>query len=407
MPTDIGDSITAGGVAGRISIIAAFLLLNAIFVAAEYSLAALSPEADEQQPTPTTAIRLGSSLASLALGVVAGPIWFAGVAMAHIILGWLLPGSIAIERPLQTSRVAVPVVRFFAKITSPVVWVLDVTTNTLLRALGFEDANGSRPAHTPDQLRSLVMKAHASGSLDESDRAMLAAVFDFKQKKASDVMRPRTEIVAIDIESTEEEVRSIVSSERYSRYPVYRDTLDDVVGVFLAKDLWLREADQSFDLHLLLREALYVPDGRPAARILDDLQKTRAYMAIVLDEYGGTSGIISVEDLVEEVMGDIADEYDQASRTALELDGILELAGSLSIIDARSDYRLDIPEGEWSTLGGFVFSQLGRLPKVGDKVQLPDAELEVVAMDGRRVAALRIHRGAPLVPSEVIVAANN
>jgi putative hemolysin len=118
-------------------------------------------------------------------------------------------------------------------------------------------------------------------------------------------------------------------------------------------------------------------------------------MAVVLDEYGGTAGIITLEDLVEEVVGDISDEYDLAARTAFEDNGVLELAGSLSLIDVRSDHRLPIPEGEWTTLGGYAFAQLGRLPRVGDRVGFPGGELEVVAMDGRRVAALRIHRGSP------------
>jgi CBS domain containing-hemolysin-like protein len=236
------------------------------------------------------------------------------------------------------------------------------------------------------------MHAHAQGEIEESDRAMLAGVFDFKQKRAHDVMRPRTDVAAISIDATETEVWETVRAERYSRYPVYRDTLDDVIGVFIVKDLWLRNREEHFELASFVREALYVPDNRPAERVLDDLRRTRAYMAVVLDEYGGTAGIITIEDLVEEVMGDIADEYDLAARTSLEMNGVLELAGTLSLIDARSDHQLQIPEGDWTTLGGYVFSQLGRLPKVGDRVAIPDGELEVVAMDGRRVAALRVHR---------------
>jgi len=135
-----------------------------------------------------------------------------------------------------------------------------------------------------------------------------------------------------------------------------------------------------------------VPDTRAAERVLDDLRRTRAHMAIVLDEYGGTAGIVTVEDLVEEVVGDIADEYDLATRSAMMSDGVLELAGSLSLIDVRSDHNIPIPEGSWSTLGGYVFSRLGRLPRVGDRVKFPGGELEVVAMDGRRVAAVRVHR---------------
>ena len=125
---------------------------------------------------------------------------------------------------------------------------------------------------------------------------------------------------------------------------------------------------------------------------MEDLRKTRAQMAVVLDEYGGTAGILTMEDLVEEVVGDITDEYDMASRTAVVTDGVLELAGTLSLVDVRSDHHLRIPEGDWSTLGGYAFGRLGRLPKIGDRVPFPGGELEVIAMDGRRVAGLRVHR---------------
>jgi CBS domain containing-hemolysin-like protein len=217
-------------------------------------------------------------------------------------------------------------------------------------------------------------------------------VFDFHEKKAYDVMRPRTDVAALDIDLTESEVWEVVRRERYSRYPVYRDTLDDVIGVFLAKDLWLYNGDEPFSLKRFVRPALYVPSSRPAERVMEDLRKSRAQMAVVLDEYGGTAGIVTMEDLVEEVVGDITDEYDFASRTAVMTDGVLELAGTLSLVDVRSDYGLRIPEGDWSTLGGYAFGRLGRLPKIGDRVPYPGGELEIIAMDGRRVAGLRVHR---------------
>jgi CBS domain containing-hemolysin-like protein len=242
------------------------------------------------------------------------------------------------------------------------------------------------------------MQARAHGTLDESDSLMLAGVFDFHEKKARDVMRPRTDVVAIDIESTEQEVWAKVREERYSRYPVVRESLDDVIGVFLAKDLWLHEATKPFSLVELTREPLYVPDSRPAERVLDDLRRTRAHMAVVLDEYGGTAGIITMEDLIEEVIGDISDEYDMAARSAIEANGVLELDGTMSLIDVRSDHRVQIPEGDWTTLGGYAFARLGRLPKMGDRVPVPGGELEVIAMDGRRIAALRVHRIHPTPP---------
>ncbi|MDQ3950684.1 MAG: hemolysin family protein, partial [Gemmatimonadota bacterium] len=210
-----------------------------------------------------------------------------------------------------------------------------------------------------------------------------------------DVMRPRTEIVAIPADATTEQVWEILRRERYSRYPVYEDTLDNVIGVFLAKDFWLYEGNEPFELRKFVREALYLPETRPAERVLDDLRKTRAQMAVVVDEYGGTAGIVTMEDLVEEVVGDINDEYDVAARReAIETNGVLELEGALSLVDARSDYQLMIPDGDWSTLGGYAFAKIGRIPRLGDRAPFPGGELEVVAMDGRRVAAVRVHRRA-------------
>jgi putative hemolysin len=160
----------------------------------------------------------------------------------------------------------------------------------------------------------------------------------------------------------------------------------------VAKDLLLHRAPQPFELRQTIREVLFVPDSRPAERVMDDLRKARAQMAIVLDEFGGTAGIVTLEDLVEEVVGDIADEYDVQARRSIEMEGVLELVGSMSLVDARSDFGIPIPEGGWSTLGGYVFSQLGRVAAIGDRVVFPGGELEVVAIDGRRVAAVRVHR---------------
>jgi CBS domain containing-hemolysin-like protein len=303
-----------------------------------------------------------------------------------------MPKSLALLHPEVVSMWVVRPLRWFAQLMTPFIWVLNGTANGLLKALGLRPVEEAARVHSPEELRMLVMQTSAHGLLDESDRAMLAGVFDFHFKKARDVMRPRTEIVAISADASEAEVWETVRRERYSRYPVYGESLDDVVGVFLAKDLWLHDRSKAFNLRDLLREPLFVPDSRPAERVLDDLRRTRAHMAIVLDEYGGTAGILTMEDLVEEVVGDIADEYDLATRTALMSDGVLELAGSLSLIDVRSDHNIPIPEGSWSTLGGYVFSRLGRLPRVGDRVKFPGGELEVVAMDGRRVAAVRVHR---------------
>jgi CBS domain containing-hemolysin-like protein len=433
--------LTIGGIGWRLGAVMVLVLLNGFFVAAEFALvgsrrsridhmveegsnsAKVVQHALDQLDRYISGTQLGITLASLALGWIGEPALasmidrglaalglphsptvahsgaaiitaFLIITFLHIVLGELAPKSLALIMPERVSLVIVRPLIWFSRIMSPFIWVLNGAANILLRAVGIGPMREGSHVHSADELRLLVMQARAHGSIDESDSLMLAGVFDFHEKKARDVMRPRTEVVAIPVDATEQEVWDTVRAERYSRYPVYRESLDDVVGVFLAKDLWLHDGSEAFALKAFVREALYVPDTRPAERVLDDLRKTRAQMAVVLDEYGGTAGILTMEDLVEEVIGDIADEYDLAARTSLETDGVLELAGQLSLIDVRSDHRVAIPEGDWATLGGYVFSRLGRLPRVGDRVTYPGGDLEVVAMDGRRVAAVRVHRKA-------------
>ncbi len=436
---EVEEALTAGAIIARLSIVLILVAINGFFVAAEFALVAarrsridaMVDAGDGKALTVQHALthldryisgtQIGITLASLALGWVGEPALsviidrflalfgvqpptgsahlsvsivtaFLIITFLHIVLGELAPKSVALIAPEQVSRWLARPLIIFSKIMSPFIAVLNGTANRLLMLFGMHSASESSHIHSPEELRLLVMQSRAHGTLDESDSMMLAGVFDFHDKKARDVMRPRTEVAALDIDTDAEELWKTLRSERYSRYPVYRDSLDDIVGIFLGKDLWLHDGNEQFALKNFVREALFVPDSRPAELVLDDLRKTRAHMAVVLDEYGGTAGIVTMEDLVEEVIGDIADEYDIAGRQAMVTDGVLELAGSLSLIDVRSDYQVRVPEGDWSTLGGYVFSTLDRLPRVGDRVPFPGGELEVVAMHGRRVAAVRVHR---------------
>jgi CBS domain containing-hemolysin-like protein len=435
----VAEHLSLSAYAWRLGLVVLLVLANAFFVAAEFALVSarrsridqMASEGDRLAKAAQSAMKnvnryisatqLGITLASLGLGWIGEPALaglmdralgafgirpaaaavhtvagattaFIVITFLHIVLGELTPKAFALVKAEVVSRYLVVPLMVFAKVMSPAISLLYGAANVLLRRLGISPQSDAHHVHSPEELRLLVMQARAHGTLDETDSAMLAGVFDFHEKKAYDVMRPRTEVAAVDIDSTEEEVWAVVRRERYSRYPVYRETLDDVAGVFLAKDLWLHDGKQPFSLKDFVRPALYVPSSKPAERVMDDLRKTRAQMAVVLDEYGGTAGILTMEDLVEEVVGDIADEYDFASRTAVMMDGVLELAGSLSLVDVRSDYGLPIPEGDWSTLGGYAFGRLGRLPKIGDRVDFPGGGLEIIALEGRRVAGLRVHR---------------
>lgn len=438
------DDVTIAGAGLRLLAVLLLVAANAFFVAAEFALVAvrrsridqMASEGDRSALVVQRALtqldryisgtQLGITLASLALGWIGEPAIAvlvdkalrlvniepapgalhtgAGIAVAflvitflHIVLGELAPKSVALATPEAVSRVVVRPLMLFSRIMSPFIGVLNATANKLLSWFGVRPTGEGEHVHSPEELRLLVMQARAHGTLEESDSAMLAGVFDFHNKKAHDVMRPRTEMVALSVDVELDALVASLRRERYSRYPVYRDTTDDIVGVFLAKDYWLHEDQAHFVLRDHLREPLFVPATRAAERVLEDLRRTRAHLAVVLDEYGGTAGIVTMEDLVEEVVGDIADEYDAYSRDALFFEGVLELAGSMSMVDVRSDHKLPIPEGDWTTLGGYVFAMLGRLPRVGDRVGYAGGELEVVAMEGRRVAALRVHKRADVV----------
>ena len=431
--------LTLGSILLRLGAIALLIVANAFFVAAEFALVGARRSRIDQQADAgdrgakrvqqilkqldlyISSAQLGITLASLALGFIgeatlavlidrvlgafgmdipsAATHTTASIITAyvlltflHITLGEQTPKSIAIVSAEKLARwTSLPLI-LFTRLMMPFIWVLNTVNNALLKLIGVPRVTETgHLVHSPEELRLLVVQARLHGTLDESDSAMIAGVFDFHEKRARDVMRPRTDIIALSIDATQQEVWTVLRSERYSRYPVYEESLDNIVGVFLAKDLWLHDGSEPFALKSFVREALYVPDSRQAERVLDDLRKTRAQMAVVLDEYGGTAGILTMEDLIEEVIGDIADEYDMATRDSITTNGVLELSGSMSLIDVRSDHRVPIPEGDWTTLGGYAFSRLGRVPKMGDRVPFPGGDLEIIAMDGRRVAGLRVH----------------
>jgi CBS domain containing-hemolysin-like protein len=433
-----GDSVSVPDIALRLGAVMVLVLMNGFMVAAEFALVAtrrskieqMVEEGDRPSKDVLAALsqldryisgtQLGITIASLALGWIGEPAVatlidrvflglgfelaagtehlyasivtaFVIITFLHIVLGELAPKSLALAAPERVSRFVARPLMWFSHAMAPFIWVLNGTANRFLRLVGIRPISEASHVHSPEELRLLVIQAHAHGQLDESDSAMLAGVFDFHQKTAFDVMLPRTRVVAIQEDATEADVWRLLRAERYSRYPVYRETLDEIIGVFLAKDLWLHDGKEPFSLKSFVREALYVPQTRPAERVLEDLRRTRAHLAVVLDEYGGTAGIVTLEDLVEEIVGDIADEYDIVARESVAVGGVLELAGTLSLVDVRSDHGLPIPDGPWSTLGGYVFSRLGRAPRLGNRASFPGGELEVIAVDGRRVAAVRVH----------------
>lgn len=242
----------------------------------------------------------------------------------------------------------------------------------------------------------LVERASEGGALPATDAEILEGVFEFSEKNAREVMTPRTAIVAIAAESTLDEAVAVVEEAGFSRYPVYRDTLDDVVGMVHAKDLLkvLARRPEDFALESILRPVHVVPGSREVEDVLADFKRRKEHLAIVLDEYGGTAGMVTMEDLLEEIVGEILDEYDDAPPPAPEpgAKGVTLLPGDSNITEVNAEFALTIPAEDYTTVGGFVFGALGRLPVVGDRVVGGGASFTVKAMDGRRVRTLAMER---------------
>jgi len=372
-----------------------------------------------------SASQLGVTLASLGLGWVAestvGDIFanmfsympFAmemsmrltlGAALAlvvvtylHVVFGELTPKAAALNHPEGLARWLAPPLLFFAWITTPFTYFLNRSSQVILRILGQEKAGQEEAVHSPEEIRLLVEQSQESGQMLAHDADMIDAVFEFSEKNARDVMTPRTELVALPVEATLSEVLSVVQESGLSRYPVYDESIDNIIGVVLAKDLLKllapRANTEAFDLPSIMRPVHVIPGSREVEEVLADFKRLKEHMAIVLDEYGGTAGVVTMEDLLEELVGEILDEYDTPEDAEAPLHtkaGETMVPGSTHIGELNEHFSLTIPEVDYTTIGGYVFGVLGRLPIVGDRVIAGGAIFTVREMDGRRIETLSV-----------------
>ena len=372
--------------------------------------------------------QLGITLASLGLGWVAEDslghtmeVWFAalplpleasvrvGIAAAvalgvvtylHVVFGELAPRALSLNYPEAFAKWLAPAILAFTWLAWPFIWVLNGSSNLLLKAFGQHNVSEEETPHSPDELRLLVERASEGGLLPTSDAEILGGVFEFSEKNAREVMTPRTGIVAIALESSLDEAIGVVEDAGFSRYPVFRETLDDIVGMVHAKDLLriLRRPPEGFTLERIVRPVHLVPGSREVEEVLADFKRRKEHLAIVLDEYGGTAGMVTMEDLLEEIVGEILDEYDEPD-AVVALDpaakGARLIPGDASIGELNSEHELTIPEEDYTTVGGYVFGLLGRLPVVGDRVAGGGAQFTVREMDGRRVKTLSVEFQPP------------
>ncbi len=335
---------------------------------------------------------LPATLATLATHTVAVAIAFTIITVLHIILGELVPKALALLYPEDVSGWVVLPLMAFAWIMSPAIWVLNGTANWILRLIGIRSPGDHERLHSPEEIRLLVEQSQEAGSLEKQDARLLEGVFEFTEKTAEEVMTPRTDMVALESTLSMWEAADIVAEARRSRYPVFTDSLDDIVGVVHTKDILtaLRRMPDS-EVKSVMRPPLFVPGTREVEDVLADMKRLKTHLAVVLDEYGGTAGLVTMEDLLEEIVGPIFDEHDQPDRPVADEGGTL-LDGSMPISQFNTEYDAALDDTDYTTVGVLLFGQLGRLPRPGDVVQVGTFSFEIVSMAGRRVESVRLLR---------------
>ncbi|HEY2983986.1 MAG TPA: hemolysin family protein [Jatrophihabitantaceae bacterium] len=324
---------------------------------------------------------------------LAGPIGFIGVTLlisfVTLVIGELVPKRLALQRADSTARLVSPTLNRLATASRPVIWLLSRCTDLLVRLLGGDPKTG-REAITEEELRGLVA-AHESLSTDE--RRLIDDVFAAGERSVSEVMVPRTEVTFLDAGLTVSRAAKVATESPHSRYPVVGQGQDDVRGFVHIRDLLVDGGRGERDRTVgdLVREIKQLPGSKNVLAALSEMRREGHHLAMVVDEYGGTDGIVTLEDLIEEVIGDIRDEYDEARAGPSRLGGgAIEVDGRLNLDDFAEFTGLELPDGPYETAGGFMMSALGRLPSVGDEVQREGYTITVTAVDGRRAERVRV-----------------
>ena len=315
------------------------------------------------------------------------------ISYVSIVLGELAAKRLALQRAETFALGLAPLVDKIASGARPVIWLLSKSTDLVVRALG-GDPNANREVMTDEELRD-VISAHES--LGEEERRIVDDVFEAGSRQLRELMLPRTEVDFVDAEMPAYKAVKFASDRPHSRYPVMNGSADDIVGFVHVRDLFdPAVASRSVRVGDLAREVLMLPDTAKLLPTLTEMRRRSTHLAIVLDEYGGTAGIVTLEDLVEELIGDIKDEYDEEStETTRFRSGDMEVDGLLNLDDFADETGLELPDGPYETVGGFLAAQLGKVPAVGEEAQVDHHTLTVTEMDGRRVARVRVHRVRP------------
>ena len=409
--------------------VAALVLLNGFFVAAEYALVTvrrtrlqeLSDEGSRRAkqvlgltavpPRFIAAMQLGVTVTSLAIGALGeqaltelfDPVMATALAVGlslllltffHVVVGELVPKGISLGHSERTALLVAPPVRLFFFVFKPLIWFLQKSSDVTLRLLGLEPPGADGAAYSEAELKLLLERSTVEGELEEEEQEMLYKVFDFADKEAADVMVPRPEVVLVAADMPPEECLSKVLDSPYTRFPVYRETPEHIVGVLHLRDLLNAMNDRGIagvQIEEILRPPYIVPETKDIAALLTEFRRTNQHMAIVVDEYGDMEGIVTLEDVIEEIVGEIEDEFDLPDESVERLDdGRIRIDGTFPIDDFNEEFGTELPIEDYHTMGGYVFGLLGRAPEQGDQIEEDGLRLTVVDLEGTRIERLEV-----------------
>ncbi|MDQ1713634.1 MAG: magnesium and cobalt exporter, family [Frankiaceae bacterium] len=308
------------------------------------------------------------------------------ISFVTLVIGELAPKRIGLQRPERVARLFAPVLDRVASFARPVIWLLSHATDGVVRLLG-GDPTAGRDAISEEELRGLVA---GHESLSNEERRLIDEVFAAAERQLREVLVPRTEVQFLEANTTIVKALRDTKAATHSRYPVTRGSADDVIGFVHIRDLILAGRGKT-KVGDVVREVKMLPDTKRVLTSLSEMRREGHHLAVVVDEYGGTAGIVTLEDLIEEVIGDIRDEYDPAEPPARTLrGGDIEVDGLLNLDEFTERTGIELPEGPYETVAGYVMSALGHVPKVGEAVEAPGVRLKVTAMDGRRIERVRV-----------------
>ncbi len=431
----------------KLAAVVALVTANAYFVAVEFALvsarrsrikelvdrgdrlARIVENAQENIDLSVSGAQLGITLASLGLGWIgeraiadtlqrvfvgwpspwssiathttAIVIAFSLITFLHVVLGEQVPKMIAIIRPVKVARLTAPGLKLFNLLIRPGLWLINGSANLVLRMLGMPGIDAHHTVHSPDEIQILLQDSLREGAVEQDEEAMIHGVFELTHTVAREVMTPRPDIQAVPADATLEEVLEVAARTGHSRFPVYEASIDKIVGVLIVKDLlrWFLKDDWSgFRAVDGARAPFYVPESKHVDDLLAEMRRQKVHLAVVVDEFGGTDGIVTLEDLLEEIVGDIYDEHDVAEQPdiAVKPGGRVEVDGGMSLSDLVEELDLPGIDEEYDTVAGYVIGTLGRIPEEGERVMLGEAELEVREVADRRVTLLELHHpGGP------------